>query len=230
MFSDCTTEEVPCDGRLLTSDTAVSELTECTTSEFNTVTSSTNTFTTCEDNSLLESNELRTIFGLYHSDTPTPMKHLVTPDTIDRELPKFHATGTSGHPGLCSGTLFGRFRSQSTTSPMDAHYTVLCPTPRRILFESFPVSRENFLYGGAEPGVKAKATAGKSVRLCAASDVPFSLDINPPVQTHYSRRSQNRCLLPRDQQRSQQAANTACHGPGTEFSVAPGRRRQEPTL
>lgn len=162
-MSEWTTEEAPCEGTLLTSDTVVSELTDCTSSESNTATNSTNNLTVCEENSLFESNELRTIFGLHHSDTPTPMKHLLTPDTFDRELPTFSATGAPGDSGITAGNFFGRFRCQST-SPMDTHRSIFAPAPKRNLFESIMATRENCLFGGAtrapERVVKPKANAG----------------------------------------------------------------------
>jgi len=161
-MSECTT---PCEGRLLTSDTVVSELTECTTSESNTTTNSTNNLTMCEDNSLFESNELRTIFGLHHSDTPTPMKHLLTPDTFDRELPMFSSTYDPSDSGITAGNFFGRFRCQSA-SPMDTHRSIFAPAPKRNLFESIMATRENCLFGGATRApegvvkLKPKANAG----------------------------------------------------------------------
>jgi len=134
------------DSRVLTSDTAISDLTNCTTTESETNSTATNVLITCEENSIFESAELRTIFGLYHSDAvlkpKTSPAHLITPEIECRDISsllntKSTISGEHAH-------FYGRVRSLSSL-PMDStRNSTVRGYPRGNMFQS---SRDTFRYG-----------------------------------------------------------------------------------
>jgi len=111
--------------KVLTSDTAVSELTDCTYNDCNTATTATNTLTTCDEINLFESAELQSIFGLHINENfvaqvtatsePKDQARIVTPETEYRSMPEFPDAKRSPVSSN-RGHFFGRIRSLSLAS------------------------------------------------------------------------------------------------------------------